>query len=33
VLVKRIMERFGGTVRLSSSAGHGTRVSLSFRLA
>ncbi|MNM51457.1 Sensor protein ZraS [compost metagenome] len=33
VLVKRIMERFGGTVRLSSSEGHGTRVSLSFRLA
>lgn len=32
VLVKRIMERFGGTVRLSSSEGHGTRVSLSFRL-
>ncbi|EPM0511613.1 ATP-binding protein, partial [Pseudomonas putida] len=28
-----IMERFGGTVRLSSSEGHGTRVSLSFRLA
>ncbi|WP_243055970.1 ATP-binding protein, partial [Pseudomonas sp. BP01] len=33
VLVKRIMERFGGTVRLSSSEGHGTRVSLNFRLA
>lgn len=33
VLVKRIMERFGGSVRLSSSQGHGTRVSLSFRLA
>ncbi|MFJ4354010.1 sensor histidine kinase [Pseudomonas sp. NPDC089428] len=32
VLVKRIMERFGGSVRLSSSAGHGTRVSLNFRL-
>ncbi len=32
VLVKRIMERFGGTVRFSSSEGHGTRVSLSFRL-
>lgn len=32
VLVKRIMERFGGTVRLSSSEGHGTRVSLNFRL-
>ncbi|WP_085678901.1 MULTISPECIES: HAMP domain-containing sensor histidine kinase [unclassified Pseudomonas] len=32
VLVKRIMERFGGSVRLSSSQGHGTRVSLSFRL-
>ncbi len=32
VLVKRIMERFGGSVRLSSSEGHGTRVSLSFRL-
>ncbi len=33
VLVKRIMERFGGSVRLSSSQGHGTRVSLGFRLA
>ncbi|GLO56175.1 hypothetical protein PPUJ20066_22110 [Pseudomonas putida] len=33
VLVKRIMERFGGAVRLSSSLGHGTRVSLNFRLA
>ncbi|MDI9780894.1 HAMP domain-containing sensor histidine kinase [Pseudomonas putida] len=33
VLVKRIMERFGGSVRLSSSQGHGTRVSLNFRLA
>ncbi|WP_409294922.1 sensor histidine kinase [Pseudomonas sp. KCJK8670] len=33
MLVKRIMERFGGSVRLSSRAGHGTRVSLSFRLA
>ncbi|WP_449432840.1 sensor histidine kinase [Pseudomonas putida] len=32
VLVKRIMERFGGSVRLSSSEGHGTRVSLTFRL-
>ncbi|QHG64995.1 sensor histidine kinase [Pseudomonas putida] len=32
VLVKRIMERFGGSVRLSSSQGHGTRISLSFRL-
>jgi len=32
VLVKRIMERFGGAVRLSSSEGHGTRVSLNFRL-
>ena len=32
VLVKRIMERFGGSARLSSSKGHGTRVSLSFRL-
>jgi len=33
VLVKRIMERFGGAVKLSSSLGHGTRVSLNFRLA
>lgn len=33
MLVKRIMERFGGSVRLSSSEGHGTRVSLNFRLA
>jgi len=33
VLVKRIMERFGGSVKLSSSEGHGTRVSLNFRLA
>ncbi|NIE74782.1 HAMP domain-containing histidine kinase [Pantoea sp. Ap-967] len=33
VLVRRIMERFGGSVRLSSSQGHGTRVSLTFRLA
>ncbi|QXI36525.1 sensor histidine kinase [Pseudomonas xantholysinigenes] len=33
VLVKRIMERFGGSVRLSSRAGVGTRVSLSFRVA
>ncbi|MBK5001039.1 two-component sensor histidine kinase [Pseudomonas sp. S31] len=32
VLVRRIMERFGGSVRLSSSEGHGTRVSLSFKL-
>ncbi|WP_176510804.1 sensor histidine kinase [Pseudomonas faucium] len=31
VLVKRIMECYGGSVRLSSSEGHGTRVSLSFR--
>ncbi|MBC3419641.1 ATP-binding protein [Pseudomonas sp. RW3S2] len=33
VLVKRIMERFGGAVRLSSREGGGTRVSLSFRIA
>ncbi len=33
VLVKRIMERFGGTVRLSSREGEGTRVQLSFRVA
>ncbi|MGF6391184.1 signal transduction histidine kinase [Pseudomonas plecoglossicida] len=33
VLVRRIMERHGGSVRLSSSEGHGTRVSLNFRLA
>ncbi|HGY9626047.1 HAMP domain-containing histidine kinase [Pseudomonas putida] len=32
VLVKRIMERFGGSVRLSSREGVGTSVSLSFRL-
>ncbi|QXH54018.1 two-component sensor histidine kinase [Pseudomonas fakonensis] len=32
MLVKRIMERFGGSVRLSSRLGGGTRVSLSFRL-
>ena len=32
VLVKRIMERFGGSVRLSSYEGKGTRVSLSFRV-
>lgn len=32
VLVKRIMERFGGSVRLSSREGEGTQVSLSFRL-
>ncbi|CAM4009955.1 Sensor protein ZraS [Pseudomonas reidholzensis] len=32
VLVKRIMERFGGSVRLSSYKGRGTRVSLSFRV-
>ncbi|AIL61552.1 sensor histidine kinase [Pseudomonas alkylphenolica] len=33
VLVKRIMERFGGTVRLSSREGEGTGVQLSFRVA
>ncbi|WP_194790814.1 sensor histidine kinase [Pseudomonas sp. UFMG81] len=33
MLVKRIMERFGGSVKLSSGEGTGTRVSLSFRLA
>ncbi|MGH8437594.1 MAG: sensor histidine kinase [Pseudomonas sp.] len=33
VLVKRIMERFGGTVRLSSREGEGTCVQLSFRVA
>ncbi|PSS58516.1 ATP-binding protein [Pseudomonas sp. BBP2017] len=33
VLVKRIMERFGGTVRLSSREGEGTKVQLSFRLS
>ncbi|MCO7514301.1 HAMP domain-containing histidine kinase [Pseudomonas guariconensis] len=33
VLVKRIMERFGGSIRLSSREGEGTCVSLSFRLA
>ena len=32
VLVKRIMERFGGSVRLSSYEGKGSRVSLSFRV-
>ncbi|WDY55592.1 ATP-binding protein [Pseudomonas sp. PSKL.D1] len=32
VLVRRIMERFGGSVRLSSSEGYGTRVSLNFKL-
>jgi signal transduction histidine kinase len=32
VLVKRIMERFGGTVRLKSSEGNGTQVLLTFRL-
>lgn len=32
VLVKRIMERFGGSVRLSSREGEGTQVSLNFRL-
>jgi signal transduction histidine kinase len=31
VLVKRIMERFGGSVRLNSREGEGTRVRLSFR--
>ena len=33
VLVKRIMERFAGSVRLSSREGQGTSVSLNFRLA
>ncbi|MDD2046742.1 sensor histidine kinase [Pseudomonas putida] len=33
VLVKRIMERFGGTVRLSSREGEGTKVQLNFRVA
>lgn len=33
VLVKRIMERFGGTVRISSREGKGTCVHLNFRLA
>ncbi|MDE1169438.1 MAG: ATP-binding protein [Pseudomonas sp.] len=33
VLVKRIMERFGGQVQLHSVEGEGTRVSLSFPLA
>ncbi|MNG98926.1 Sensor protein ZraS [compost metagenome] len=33
VLVRRIMESFGGTVRLSSREGKGTCVQLSFRLA
>jgi signal transduction histidine kinase len=32
VLVKRIMERFGGTVALDSREGEGTRVRLSFKL-
>ncbi|WP_367863026.1 ATP-binding protein [Pseudomonas guariconensis] len=32
VLVKRIMERFAGSVRLSSREGQGTSVSLNFRL-
>ena len=32
VLVKRIMERFGGTVRLSSREGKGTCVQMSFRV-
>ncbi|MGE7989904.1 sensor histidine kinase [Pseudomonas sp. NPDC089554] len=32
VLVKRIMERFGGSVRLSSKEGAGTCVSLNFRV-
>jgi len=32
VLVKRIMERFGGSVRLNSREGEGTSVSLNFRL-
>jgi len=33
MLVKRIMERFGGSVRLSSREGAGTRVLLNFRVA
>ncbi|PMZ94937.1 MULTISPECIES: ATP-binding protein [unclassified Pseudomonas] len=33
MLVKRIMERFGGSVRLSSREGAGTRVQLNFRVA
>ncbi|MDF9778188.1 sensor histidine kinase [Pseudomonas baetica] len=33
VLVKRIMERFGGTVSLDSREGEGTTVRLSFKLA
>ncbi|MNM40209.1 Sensor protein ZraS [compost metagenome] len=33
VLVKRIMERFGGSVRMSSREGRGTCVRLSFRVA
>nr|WP_319528242.1 ATP-binding protein [Pseudomonas laurentiana] len=33
MLVKRVMERFGGAVRLSSREGQGTCVQLSFRLA
>jgi signal transduction histidine kinase len=32
LLVKRIMERFGGTVALDSREGKGTRVRLSFKL-
>jgi len=32
VLVKRVMERFGGAVALDSREGEGTRVRLSFRL-
>jgi signal transduction histidine kinase len=32
LLVKRIMERFGGTVALDSREGEGTRVRLSFKL-
>jgi signal transduction histidine kinase len=31
VLVKRIMERFGGAVALESLEGEGTRVSLTFK--
>jgi len=33
VLVKRIMDRFGGSVRLSSQEGEGTTVQLTFRVA
>ncbi len=33
MLVKRIMERFGGSIRVSSQQGTGTSVLLSFRLA